>query len=111
MTKIVTVYIVYELDAWPRNPINNFKFKNYLFGSNNVVKKSDKEKYMYSGYGITFDSATSFSFDNDFAKNVIIFGVLNSSSSHSNNHKNNFSILGEVPKDALDDQKKGFLFY
>ena len=32
LTKIVTVYIVYELDAWPRNPINNFKFKNYLFG-------------------------------------------------------------------------------
>ena len=39
----------------------------------NVVKNSDKEKYVYSGYQITFDSAGSQSFDNDFARNVIIF--------------------------------------
>ena len=37
------------------------------------------------------------SFDNDFAKNVIIFGVDNSSSSHSDNRRNNFFILGEGP--------------
>ena len=27
-SKIVNVYIVYELDTYPRNPTNNFKFKN-----------------------------------------------------------------------------------
>ena len=27
-------------------------------------------KYVYSGYGKTFDSADSWSFDNDFARNV-----------------------------------------
>ena len=26
--RIINVYIVYDLDAWPRNPTNNFKFKN-----------------------------------------------------------------------------------
>ena len=26
LTKIVNVYIVYDLDAWPRNPTDNFKF-------------------------------------------------------------------------------------
>ena len=31
LTQIVNVYIVYDLDAWPRNPTNNFKFKNFLF--------------------------------------------------------------------------------
>ena len=51
------VYIVYDLDAWPKNPTNNFKFKNCLFGATSVVKNRDKEKYMYSGYRITFDSA------------------------------------------------------
>ena len=61
------------------------------------MKDSDKEKYVYSGYGITFESASSWSFDNGFARNVIIFGVDNSSSSHSENHKNNFLILGEGP--------------
>ena len=38
LTKIVNVYIVYELNAWPRNPTNNFKFKNFLFGATSVVK-------------------------------------------------------------------------
>ena len=59
----------------------------------NIVENSDKEKYVYGGYGITFDSAGSWSFDNDFARNVIIFGVNNSSSSHSDNCTSNFSIL------------------
>ena len=31
LTKVVIVY--YDLDAWQRNPTNNFKFKNYLFGA------------------------------------------------------------------------------
>ena len=53
------------------------------------MKNIDKEKYVYSGYGIKCDSAGSWSFDNDFARNVIIFGVDNSSSSHTNNRKTN----------------------
>ena len=89
-TKIVNVDIVYDVNPWPRNPPNNFKFKNFLFGATNIVKNSDKEKYIYSGYGITFDSEGSWSSDNDFRRNVIIVGVNNSSSSHSGNRKNNF---------------------
>ena len=97
MTKIVNVCTVYELNTWPINPTNNLKFKNCLFEASSKVKNSDKEKYVYSGYGITFDSADSWSFDNDFARNVIIFEVDNSSSSHSDNCKNNLLILGEGP--------------
>ena len=81
----------------PRNPTNNVKLKNCLFGAANRLKNSDKEKYVYSGYGITFDSAGSWSFDNEFARNVIIFGADNSLSSHSDNRKNNFLMLGEGP--------------
>ena len=36
-------------------------------------------------------------FDNDFARNVISFGVDNSLSSHSDNRKNNYLILSEGP--------------
>ena len=97
LTKIVNVYIVYDLDAWLRNPTNNFKFKNCLFGATNIVKNSDKEKYVYSGYGITFDSGGSWSFDNGTASNVIIFGVDSRSSSHVDNRKNNFLILDLGP--------------
>ena len=46
---------------------------------------------------MTFDCEDSWSFDNDFARSVIIFGVDNSSSSHVDNCKNNFLILGEGP--------------
>ena len=40
---------------------------------------------LYSGYGITFDSAGSWIFNNDTAENVI----------NANNHKNNFLVLGQ----------------
>ena len=93
MTKIINVYIVNDLAAWPRNPTNNLKFKNCLFGATNIVKKSDKEKYVYSGYGITFDSGFSWSFDNGTARNVIIFVFDSSSPLHVGNHKNDFLIL------------------
>ena len=103
MAKIVNVYIVYGLDAWPRNPTHNFKFKNWLFEGTNVVKNSDKENYVYSACGITLDSAGSWSFDNDFARNVIIFGVDNSSPSHSDNRNKNFKLLGEGPAFGINE--------
>ena len=71
------------------------KFKNCLFDATNVVKYSDKEKYVYSGYGITFVSADLWSsFD---SVSDIIFGADNSSSSHADNLKNNFLVLDESP--------------
>ena len=59
---------MYDLDSWPRNPTNNFKFKSCLFGATNIVKNSDKEKHVSSGYGVRFDNAGSWSFGNDFAR-------------------------------------------
>ena len=61
LTKIVNVYFVYDLDTWPRIPINNLKFKNCLFGATDILKNSDKEKCVYSPYGIIFNSACSWS--------------------------------------------------
>ena len=36
LSKIVNIYIVYDLDAWPRIPTNNFKFKNCTFGATSI---------------------------------------------------------------------------
>ena len=48
------------------------------------------------GYGICFDSESSFSFGNRIdAKNVIIFGVNTSNSSHSTNKTQNIYVLGK----------------
>ena len=63
---------------WPKNPFNNFHIKNCLFGAAGVVINSDKEKWIYSGYGIIFDGTGSWSIDNVFSRNVVIFGVDNS---------------------------------
>ena len=68
-----------------------FYNKNYLLGVTNVVKNNDKEKYVYSGYGIAFDGKSEWNFGNDSTRNVvIIFGVDNSLSSHTDNLKNVF---------------------
>ena len=48
LNKIVNVRIVYDLDAWTRNPTKNFKFKNCLLRATYIVKNSDEEKYMYT---------------------------------------------------------------
>ena len=37
-TRIVSAYIFYKLDAWPTNPLYNFKLRNCLFGVTNIVK-------------------------------------------------------------------------
>ena len=74
---------------------SSFPIKNCFFGATNIVKNSDKHKYVYSGYGVAFYEAGSWSFGNYYLKIVIIFGVDNSSSSHTYNRKNHFLILGE----------------
>ena len=95
LTKIVNFYIVCDLEAWPKIPLRNLTLKNCLFGATNIVKNSDKEKYMYSGYGITFDGNGKWNFGNGYVRNDIIVGVNNSSSSHAGNLTNNVLILGE----------------
>ena len=66
-----------------------------MFGSTNIVKDNYKEKYVYSGFGVVFDEDGRWSFGNDFARNVIIFGIDNSSTTHTDNLKNDFLILFE----------------
>ena len=66
-----------------------------MFGANYIVKNRAKSKYVYIGYGIAFNGLGSWSFGNDFARNVIIFGVDNSSSSQADDCKINFLVLGE----------------
>ena len=49
------------------------------------------------------DGEGSWSFGNDFARNIKIFGVDNNSSSHTHNGKNNFLVLGEGRNQGLND--------
>ena len=62
-----------------------------------MVKHSDKEKWVYNGYGITFDITGLCNFANGFARNFKILDVDNSSSSHIDNGEKHFFVLGESP--------------
>ena len=58
----------------------------------------------YFGYGTEFDSRSLFLISNfDFGKNVIIYGVDNSSSTHADNKKEYILIFSEVPSQEIDD--------
>ena len=54
-------------------------------------------KCLHCGYGLKFDGAGSWNFGNDFARNVVIFDIDDSSSSHTDERENNFLVLGEGP--------------
>ena len=95
MTKIANVYIVCDLTAWPKIPLKNVTLKSCFFGATNIV--NEKDKWVFSGYGIAFDGGDWWIFGNSTTRNVIIFGVDNSLSSYVYNFKNNFLILGKGP--------------
>ena len=87
--------IAYELDAWSRELISDFSSKECLFGGAKLTKNADLNKYLYSGYGIGFDSHLEFSLPADsIGKNVIIFRVDISSSVHIDNNGKNVLIFG-----------------
>ena len=56
----------------------------------NKVKNGDKEKWVYSVCRIAINGKGTLRFGNDYAKNVIIFGVDNNSSSHTDKLQEQF---------------------
>ena len=84
---IVNIYIVYELGASGSND-NDPTLKNCLWCRVTLTKNADIDKYGYSGYGVTFDTRSSFSFPGGgFGQNKLIFGADMSSSAHLDNKK------------------------
>ena len=62
-----------------------------------LSKNADTSKYKYKGYGICFDEGGSFSKGNiSNGKNVLIFGVDESSLIHANNKANNIYVMGDL---------------
>ena len=80
---ILSLYIVYELNNRLCNPTNSFTLKNCIFDNVKLTKNLDKIKFTYNGWEIAFDGEGSWSFDNDFARIVVIFGVDCISLSHT----------------------------
>ena len=74
-----------------------------MFGSVELTKNADPDKYKCSGYGTGFDSLSEFSFtDERMGRNVIIFRADMNSSVYVGNKNKNTLILGEGPTQGLD---------
>ena len=99
---ILNLCIVYEFNTKPHNPANCFSLKDCLFGTVKLTKNADKSKFTYNGRGIEFDGKGSWSFSNGFARNVTIFVVNNTSSSHMDIQKSNFLIVSEGPTEGIN---------
>ena len=99
--KIVNIYIVYEMD---RNvDISSYPMlENCLFGAVKLTKYVDIDLYKYSGYGIGFDRKRFFSTDDEVGRNVIIFAVDMSSSSHIDSKKKYILILSKGATQGLE---------
>ena len=101
--KIINVYIVYDLDYWPKGSLRNCTLQNGLSGATNIVKNEDQEKFVYTGCGIAFYGKSEWSLGNYSTRNIVTFWVDNSASSHAGNLKNEFLILGEGPTFVINE--------
>ena len=91
------------MDTWSRDLNSDFTLKDCLFRGVEWAKNADLDKYVYSGYGIGFNSRLEFSLpDGSMGKNVIMFGIDMSSSVHLNNKGKDILILGKGPTQGLD---------
>ena len=69
-----------------------------------INKNTDSSKNNYKGYGICFDEGGTFSNGNiNNGRNVIIFGVHESSLVHTNNKANNIYVMGDLFIQGIND--------
>ena len=95
--KFVPIYTNLELTT------NNFAYSYQQFSIETVILVGNaiESKSTYNGQEIAFHGKVLQNFGDSFARNIVIFVVNNSSSSHADNSKNNFLVLGEGPTDSI----------
>ena len=101
---VINIYCVYEIDPIASTRDDTFTVQNALFGAVKITKNADTSKYNYKGYGICFDEGGTFSKGNiNNGRNVLIFGVHESSLVHANNKANNIYVIGDLFVQGIND--------
>ena len=102
---VVNIYIVYKLYPISCSRNTNYTIQNALFGALKITKNTtDSSRSKYEGYGICFDEGGTFTSGNvTNGRNVLIFGVNMSFSSHSTNKANNIYVLGKDFVQGIND--------
>ena len=69
-----------------------------------LLKNADSSKNNHTGYGLCFDEGGTFSMGNfNNGRNVLIFGIDESSLVHSNNKANNIYVMGDGIVQRIND--------
>ena len=101
---VTNIFCVYKLDPISSSRDSTFTVQNALFGSIQITKNADTSKYKYEGYGICFDEGGTFSISNiTNGRNVLIYGVHESSLTHVNNKANNIFVMGDGFVQGIND--------
>ena len=101
---IINIYCVYRLDPIGSTRNTDYIIQNALFGAMKITKNTDSSKNNYKGYGLCFDEGGTFSKGNiNNGRNVIIFGVHESSLVHANNKANNIYVMGDLFVQGIND--------
>ena len=101
---VINIYCVYKLDPISSSRDDTFTVQNALFGSRQITKNADTSKYKYKGYGICFDEGGTFGIGNiTNGRNVLIFGVRESSLTHANNKAINIFVMGDGFVQGIND--------
>ena len=103
---IVNIYIVYLIDPISNSRNTDYTVQNALFGGVKITKNAtDTSKHKYEGYGICFDEGGMFSMGNiNNGRNVLIFGVHESSLVHKNNKENTIFIMADGLVQGINDK-------
>ena len=100
---VINVYIVYKIK--PIFRLSDYTVQNALFGGVKITKNStDTSKHKYEGYGRCFDEGGTFSKGGiSNGRNVLIFGVHESSLVNANNKANNIYVMGDLFVQGIND--------
>ena len=102
---VINIYCVYELRSVNIPLTIEFTILNALFGAMEITKNPNTSKYKYKGYGICFDKGSSFSEGSiSNRRNVLIFGVHESSLLHYNNKAYNIYVMGKDFVQGINDR-------
>ena len=102
---MINIYRVYKIDPIASTRDDTFTIQNALFGAVEITKNADTSKYNYKGYDICFDEGGTFSKGNiNNGRNVLIFGVDESSLVHANNKANNIYVMGDLFAQGINDR-------
>ena len=85
-----------DLIAWKSTGIDNYSTNSNLKAIADTANFYSRSENEYEGYGICFDEGGSFTSGNiTNGRNVLVFGVDMSFSTHSTNKTNNIYVLGK----------------